>query len=355
MQGDDVQPPSGSNSGRQNPRPPRQSPRPRQRQQQQDGNSSGPNRSATNYSRLQGTPTESSQTSAPPADGTSVNPIAGSASAGSLDGLSQQPPSEPNMQPRRRPPPEVEDALRDLRVTRRANRPPIRRPQFEYQNATLSFGPPPPGTSENWQQTTIRPIEGRSSPATLPNGHVLTEPVQMWIQYDGPTSDSVRSSAPAQTQQASRNSQEQREPRNTQSSHRKQQSGSYPGTGNGHTANGSSRRFISPGAAHRQQPRSPGPQHAQGDTAPNRPPIPPLQHTDTETLQQRLPQMGTSRPQRPPLQNRRLRGARPGARMQKGEGMNDGRSESNGAGAEEEEDVPSCVICTGPLSVRVLA
>ncbi|EIE26925.1 hypothetical protein COCSUDRAFT_46285 [Coccomyxa subellipsoidea C-169] len=69
------------------------------------------------------------------------------------------------------------------------------------------------------------------------------------------------------------------------------------------------------------------------------------EHIYSENMQQ----TGPGRPQRPPLDNRRLRGARPCIRPQEGEVKSGGKCESSGA--QQEEDVPACVICTGPLSI----
>ncbi len=322
-------------------RQPRQSPRPRRRQQGQNRNSSGPASNASAAICSQSTPTNNSHTSTPSADGASANTGGASALAGSSEAANQQKNSNPatgQVPPRRRPPQEVENAMRDLTVTRRSR----------YRILTLQTGPTPPGAAGNWQQMTLTPLEGRSSPVTLPNGHVLTEPVRMWAQQHEDSNGPFRAST-AQSQQSSRSTQRKRPSSNSEAlrpSQGEQQLGSQPSarssTGNRQAADGNSRhtpgsdplrRFLESRQQTSQQPRSQ------------------MGHYQNEHFYSgNMQQTGPGRPQRPPLDNRRLRGARACIRLQEGEVKSGGKCESSGA--QQEEDVPACVICTGPLSVR---
>ncbi|BDA43092.1 probable E3 ubiquitin-protein ligase ZNF598 at N-terminal half [Coccomyxa sp. Obi] len=319
MNSNDMQPSSGSNVERQRARQPRQSPVTRHRQP----------RPATNT-------THDSQTQRLPGPSQSLS--ARSNGNGRPNGVfpeGQGQTSKPASGPRpNRRPQAVEDAMRNLTVSHRGNRPPRRLPQnngFARQDLDQHFVPPSPNASTNSQQTTGLPqdrSEASTSVSSFGPSHGTQSPhsfQQFPVRAQNGDGQHGRHANGMQLfgQQHLPGLVQQRRPRQGPPSSMQQPPHSM------HPA----------GVRHQSQQPPPPPFPLQQRQAHNLPPVDQIRRTS---------QM---QPRRMPPDSRRLRGARPGPPLQNGGEKSHGKTEGDAAASEEAEDVPSCVICTGPQSI----
>lgn len=225
-----------------------------------------------------------------------------------------------------RRPQAVGDAMRGLTVSRRGHRPPRRLPEnngFAHQGPNQNSVPPPPNASTGAQ----RGLPQDRSEASTSYG---AQPPHSFQQF------------PARAQNG--------------------------GSRHGSHADGLQLSGQQHPSGLVQQPR-----HRQGRLSSMQQPLHSIHPADTThqshqppppafPLQQRqahdIPPQQTRkpnqmRPRRLPPDSRRLRGARPGPPVQNGGENSHGKTDCDAVASEQEEDVPSCVICTGPQSVCI--
>ena len=243
----------------------------------------------------------------------------------SSEGQRQKSELAPGTQPKKRPQ-AVGDAMRGLTISRRGNRPPRRSPQhngFTHQDMDQEIVPALPNASTSSQHTRGLP-QDRSEAST---------------SYSSQSSHNFpHVSARAQ---------------NGASQH-----GSYA---NGMQLLGQQHPSgLAQQPRHRQGPplymQQPlhGSQHPAGMSQSHHPPPAPSplqQRQAHDQLPHQIRRPSQMRPRRLLPDSRRLRGERPGPSAQGGGEESHGRTNGDAAASEPEDDVPACVICTGPQSV----
>lgn len=315
MNSDDMQPSSGSRVERQRARQPRQPSLTRHRHSQ-------PAPNTINGSQTQGIPGHAQSQSARLTGDGEPNSLAQNGGLPERQGQTSKDAS--GARPDRRLQ-AVGDAMRGLTVSHRGRRPPRRLPRnsgLPHQDSDQAFAPLPPNASTGLQQTTGLP-QDRSEASTLQSPHSFQHfPVR--AQNGGSQYGSHANGMQLFPQQHPAGLVQQPRPRQ--------------------------RPPLS-----MQQPRNI--LDAAGMSQSQQPPPPafPLQQRQAhDAPPQQIRRPSQMPPRRLPPDSRRLRGARPGPPLQNGGETSDGKTDGDAAGSEHAEDVPSCVICTGPQSVCVL-
>lgn len=255
----------------------------------------------------------------------SGRPMTHGENAVSLEGQRQKSELAPGAQPKKRPQ-AVGDAMRGLTVSRRGHRPPRRLPQnngIAHQDLGQEIVPPLPNASTSSQHTRGLP-QDRSDTSTSYSSRSFHnfQHAPVGVQNGGSQHGSHANGMQLSGQQ--HQSELAHQPRHRQGP-----------------------------PLYMQQPLH-GSQHPAGMSQSHQlPPAPSLlqqrQVHDVPPHQIRRPSQ--MRPRRLPPDSRRLRGVRPGLPVQSGGEKSQGGTDGDAAASEQEEDVPACVICTGPQSV----
>ncbi|CAL8468912.1 g8453 [Coccomyxa elongata] len=316
MNSNDMQPSSGSRVERQRARQPRESSQTRRRQLL-------PATNTITDSQTQGIPGPSQSQSARSTG--SGRPRNLGHNGLSSEGHGQTSELASGARPNRRPQ-AVGDAMRGLTVSRRGHRPPRRLPEnngFAHQDSDQASLPPPTNASTGTQRTTGLP-QDRSEASTSYGA----QPAHSFQHF------------PARAQNWGS--------RHGSHAHGLQLSGQQHPAGLVQQPRQRQGRPMS-----MQQPLHsihPADMTHQSHQPP--PPAFPLQQRQAHDLApQQIRRPSQMRPRRLTPDSRRLRGARPGPPVQNGGENSHGKTEGDAVASEQEEDVPSCVICTGPQSI----